>query len=45
MGSLAEYVTVSAAHGVAHIPDGLGVRDAGALGLAGTLGKVAVTCS
>jgi NADPH:quinone reductase-like Zn-dependent oxidoreductase len=35
-GSLAEYVTVPAAHGVAHIPAGLSVRDAGALGLAGT---------
>lgn len=35
-GSLAEYVTVPAAYGVAHIPDGLSVRDAGALGLAGT---------
>ncbi|GGU21787.1 NADP-dependent oxidoreductase [Streptomyces coeruleorubidus] len=35
-GSLAEYVTVSAAHGLARIPEGLGVQDAGALGLAGT---------
>ncbi|MGV9385092.1 NADP-dependent oxidoreductase [Nonomuraea sp. NPDC003707] len=35
-GSLAEYVTVSAAYGVAPIPEGLGVREAGALGLAGT---------
>ncbi|WP_116953089.1 NADP-dependent oxidoreductase [Jiangella endophytica] len=35
-GSLAEFVTVPAAYGVAHIPDGLSVRDAGALGLAGT---------
>ncbi|HEX6355653.1 NADP-dependent oxidoreductase [Actinophytocola sp.] len=35
-GSLAEYVTVSAAYGVTHIPAGLSVRDAGALGLAGT---------
>lgn len=35
-GSLAEYVTVSATHGVAHVPDGLSVREAGALGLAGT---------
>ncbi|MGW3690433.1 NADP-dependent oxidoreductase [Streptomyces sp. NPDC005125] len=35
-GSLAEYVTVPAAYGVAVIPEGLNVRDAGALGLAGT---------
>lgn len=35
-GSLAEYVTVSAAYGVARIPEGLEVKDAGALGLAGT---------
>ncbi|MCX5317394.1 transposase [Streptomyces sp. NBC_00154] len=35
-GSLAEYVTVSAAYGVAHVPAGLDVKDAGALGLAGT---------
>ncbi|MEV4364899.1 NADP-dependent oxidoreductase [Nonomuraea sp. NPDC004186] len=35
-GSLAEYVTVSAGYGVAPIPEGLGVREAGALGLAGT---------
>ncbi|WOT39506.1 NADP-dependent oxidoreductase [Streptomyces coeruleorubidus] len=35
-GSLAEYVTVSAAHGLARIPEGLGVQDAGTLGLAGT---------
>jgi NADPH:quinone reductase-like Zn-dependent oxidoreductase len=35
-GSLAEYVTVPAGHGVAPIPDGLSMRDAGALGLAGT---------
>ncbi|MFC8095381.1 NADP-dependent oxidoreductase [Streptomyces sp. NPDC057301] len=35
-GSLAEYVTVPAAYGVAHVPAGLDVRDAGALGLAGT---------
>ncbi|MBP2329050.1 NADPH:quinone reductase-like Zn-dependent oxidoreductase [Kibdelosporangium banguiense] len=35
-GSLAEYVTVPASYGVAHIPDELSVRDAGALGLAGT---------
>jgi NADPH:quinone reductase-like Zn-dependent oxidoreductase len=35
-GSLAQYVTVPAGYGVARIPDGLSVRDAGALGLAGT---------
>ncbi|WP_328869298.1 NADP-dependent oxidoreductase [Streptomyces sp. NBC_00287] len=35
-GSLAEYVTVSAAYGVAHVPAGLDLKDAGALGLAGT---------
>src|SRR5438067_598649 len=35
-GSLAEYVTVPAAYGVAHIPPALSVREAGALGLAGT---------
>ncbi|MFE7838588.1 NADP-dependent oxidoreductase [Streptomyces sp. NPDC057474] len=35
-GSLAEYVTVPAAYGVAPIPAGLAVPDAGALGLAGT---------
>ncbi|MFE5395981.1 NADP-dependent oxidoreductase [Streptomyces sp. NPDC056568] len=35
-GSLAEYVTVSAAYGVARVPAVLDVRDAGALGLAGT---------
>ncbi|MFE2037755.1 alcohol dehydrogenase catalytic domain-containing protein [Streptomyces scopuliridis] len=35
-GSLAEYVTVSATHGVARIPEGLAVKDAGALALAGT---------
>jgi NADPH:quinone reductase-like Zn-dependent oxidoreductase len=34
--ALAEYVTVSASHGVAHLPAGLEVADAGALGLAGT---------
>jgi NADPH:quinone reductase-like Zn-dependent oxidoreductase len=36
VGALAEYVTVSASYGVAHLPDGLDVQDAGALGLAGT---------
>ncbi|MFF3409614.1 alcohol dehydrogenase catalytic domain-containing protein [Streptomyces sp. NPDC002742] len=35
-GSLAQYVTVPAGYGVAPAPEGLGVRDAGALGLAGT---------
>ncbi|SFH21961.1 NADPH:quinone reductase [Streptomyces mirabilis] len=35
-GSLAQYVTVSAAIGVAPIPSGLKAEDAGALGLAGT---------
>ena len=34
-GSLAQYVTVSAASGVAAVPEGLSVQDAGALGLAG----------
>ncbi|WP_066371141.1 NADP-dependent oxidoreductase [Herbidospora mongoliensis] len=34
-GSLAQYVTVSAGYGVAPIPDGLAVQDAGSLGLAG----------
>ncbi|MBA2947969.1 NADP-dependent oxidoreductase [Streptomyces himalayensis] len=35
-GSLAEYVSVPAGYGVAHIPAGLDIKDAGALGLAGT---------
>ncbi|MFF7337382.1 NADP-dependent oxidoreductase [Streptomyces sp. NPDC008163] len=35
-GSLAEYVTVSAGYGIAHVPAGLDIKDAGALGLAGT---------
>ncbi|WNI21424.1 NADP-dependent oxidoreductase [Streptomyces sp. ITFR-16] len=35
-GSLAQYVTVTAGYGVAPIPEGLSVQDAGALGLAGT---------
>ncbi|WP_405539339.1 NADP-dependent oxidoreductase [Streptomyces sp. NBC_00075] len=34
-GSLAEYVTVPAGYGVARIPAGVSVSDAGALGLAG----------
>ncbi|MGP3921090.1 alcohol dehydrogenase catalytic domain-containing protein [Nonomuraea sp. 10N515B] len=35
-GSLAEYVTVSADYGITPIPEGLGVQEAGVLGLAGT---------
>jgi NADPH:quinone reductase-like Zn-dependent oxidoreductase len=35
-GALAEYVTVNAGYGVASIPEGLDVKDAGGLGLAGT---------
>ncbi|MEU1435109.1 NADP-dependent oxidoreductase [Streptomyces sp. NPDC005786] len=35
-GALAEYVTVNAGFGVAPIPEGLDVKDAGGLGLAGT---------
>lgn len=35
-GSMAQYVTVPAAVGVARLPDGVSVRDAGAVGLAGT---------
>lgn len=35
-GALAQYVTVSAGYGVAPVPEGLAVQDAGALGLAGT---------
>ncbi|MDQ0578758.1 NADP-dependent oxidoreductase [Streptomyces rishiriensis] len=35
-GALAEYLTVSAGYGVAPIPAGLDIKDAGALGLAGT---------
>jgi NADPH:quinone reductase-like Zn-dependent oxidoreductase len=34
-GSLAQYVAVPAADGVARVPEGLSVRDAGVLGLAG----------
>lgn len=41
-GSLAEYVTVPAGYGVAAIPEGLEVRDAGALGLAGTAARDSV---
>jgi len=36
MGTLAQYATVPAAYGLARIPAGLSVPDAGALGLAGT---------
>jgi len=42
-GSLAEYVTVPASYGVAAIPPGLDVREAGALGLAGTAALDALT--
>lgn len=35
-GSMAQYVTVPAAGGVAHLPEQVSVREAGALGLAGT---------
>ncbi|MGJ5894723.1 NADP-dependent oxidoreductase [Streptomyces sp. V2] len=35
-GSMAQYVAVPAAVGITHRPDGVSVRDAGALGLAGT---------
>ncbi|MGR6919670.1 NADP-dependent oxidoreductase [[Actinomadura] parvosata] len=35
-GSLAQYVTVPAGYGIAPVPDGLSVPEAGALGLAGT---------
>lgn len=35
-GSLAQFVTVPVGYGVARIPDGLAIRAAGALGLAGT---------
>ncbi|SFO08615.1 NADPH:quinone reductase [Streptomyces sp. cf124] len=40
-GSLAQYVTVPAGHGVARIPEGVTVEDAGALGVAGL---TAVVC-
>jgi len=42
-GSLAEYVTVSADYGVAHVPAGLATTDAAALGLAGTAAWDCVT--
>ncbi|NUO40699.1 MAG: alcohol dehydrogenase catalytic domain-containing protein [Streptomyces sp.] len=35
-GAMAEYLTVPAAYGIAPLPDGLAVEEAGALGLAGT---------
>ncbi|MET7459782.1 NADP-dependent oxidoreductase [Nonomuraea sp. NPDC005501] len=35
-GAMAEYLAVSAGYGIAPIPDGLAVAEAGALGLAGT---------
>ncbi|NEB04292.1 NADP-dependent oxidoreductase [Streptomyces sp. SID13726] len=41
-GSLAEYVTVPAGHGVAAIPEGLDILAAGALGLAGTAARDSV---
>ncbi|MGA5761452.1 NADP-dependent oxidoreductase [Nonomuraea bangladeshensis] len=42
-GSLAQYVTVPAGYGIAPIPDGLSVQEAGALGLAGTAALDSVT--
>jgi NADPH:quinone reductase-like Zn-dependent oxidoreductase len=42
-GSLAQYVTVSAATGVARVPGGLSVEQAGSLGLAGTAALDGVT--
>jgi NADPH:quinone reductase-like Zn-dependent oxidoreductase len=42
-GALAQFVTVSAGHGVAPIPVGLSVPDAGALGLAGTAALDSIT--
>ncbi|MFH8663240.1 NADP-dependent oxidoreductase [Streptomyces afghaniensis] len=41
-GSLAQYVTVPAGHGVARIPAGLTVEDAGALGVAGATALVSL---
>jgi NADPH:quinone reductase-like Zn-dependent oxidoreductase len=35
-GTLSQYVTVPAAYGLAHIPEGLSLQEAGALGVAGT---------
>ncbi|MFI6456989.1 NADP-dependent oxidoreductase [Streptosporangium amethystogenes] len=42
-GSLAQYVTVPAGYGIAPIPDGLSVQQAGALGLAGTAALDSIT--
>ncbi|MEV4115115.1 NADP-dependent oxidoreductase [Nonomuraea sp. NPDC049695] len=42
-GSLAEYVTVPAGYGLVPLPQGLSVRDAGALGLAGTAALDSIT--
>ncbi|WP_128430795.1 NADP-dependent oxidoreductase [Streptomyces cyaneus] len=41
-GSLAEYVTVPAGHGVARVPAGLKAEDAGALGVAGATALVSL---
>lgn len=41
-GSLAQYVTVPAGHGVAHIPAGVKSADAGALGVAGATAQVSL---
>jgi NADPH:quinone reductase-like Zn-dependent oxidoreductase len=41
-GALGEYVTVPVAVGLARIPEGLGVAEAGALGLAGTAALTAI---
>jgi NADPH:quinone reductase-like Zn-dependent oxidoreductase len=41
-GSLAEYVTVPAGYGIAHVPAGLDLDAAGALGLAGTAAHDAI---
>jgi NADPH:quinone reductase-like Zn-dependent oxidoreductase len=41
-GSLAQYVTVPAGHGVAPIPAGLTMDDAGALGVAGTTAQMSL---
>ena len=41
-GSLAQYVTVPAGHGVARIPEGLAVGDAGALAVAGATAVVSL---
>ncbi|MFG6197019.1 NADP-dependent oxidoreductase [Nonomuraea sp. JJY05] len=42
-GSLAQYVTVPAGYGIAPIPQGLSVQEAGALGLAGTAALDSIT--